>query len=237
MKQNWYQFSGSKLKEFITILHIPYTAMCLSFLTIGFGISGIINWNVYWLTMLAYFFGLGIAAHSFDQLKGMGSYYVKLLNDNELITIGVSSLLFSVLLGVQLMFELGAWYLLVLIPLQVFFVFSYPMKTLFRGFFHDDFWFAVSFGFLPVIIGYYVNTLSFSLLAVWWGLVALVISEIEINLSRYVRKMRQVKREQYANDNVLYNGYIYPEYIERPERALILLCLMTYLIAITFFFN
>lgn len=236
MKQNFYQLEGSKLKEFITILHIPYTLMCLSFLTIGFGISGIINWDAYWLTMIAYFLGLGVAAHSFDQLKGMGSIYVKLLSECELVSIGVLSLLASIVLGIQLMIGLSAWYLIILIPLQVFFVFAYPMKTLFRGFFHDDFWFAVSFGFLPVVIGYYVNTLYFSSLAMMWGIVALIISGIEINLSRYVRKQRKVKGEQYANDRVLYNNYIYPEYIERPERALKLLCLMTYLIAIIFVF-
>lgn len=219
LKQNWYQLEGTKLREFITILHLPYTVMCLSFLTIGFGISGISNWNTYWITMLAYFFGLGIASHSLDQLKGMGSTYVKLLSDDELATIGISALIFSVLLGITLMFELSAWYLIVLIPLQVFFVFSYPLKVLFKGFFHNNFWFAVSFGFLPVVIGYYVNTLSFSLLAIFWGVVAFTISEIEINLSRYVRKMRK------KNDS---------RYLELPERALKLLCLMTYLIAISF---
>ncbi len=220
MKQNWYQLEGTKLREFITILHIPYTAMCLSFLTIGFSISSINNWNTYWTVMLAYFIGLGIAAHSFDQIKGMGSSYVRLLSDDELVTIGVASLLFSVLLGVTLMLELGAWYLIILIPLQVFFVFTYPMKVLFRGLFHNDLWFAVSFGFLPVIIGYYVNTISFSYLAVWWGLIAFVISLTEINLSRYVRNMRKL------SNTVLF--------IEKPERALKLLCLMTYLIAIVF---
>ncbi len=218
MKQNFYQLEGTKLKEFITLLHIPYTLMCLSFLTIGFSISGISNWNNYNFTILAYFLGLGIAAHSFDQLKGMGSNYVKLLNDNELIIIGISSLLASILIGVRLMIELGAWYLLILIPLQVFFVFTYPMKILFRGFFHDDFWFAVSFGFLPVIIGYYINTLSFSPLAMWWGIVALIISGIEINLSRYVRNLRGLNSASC--------------FIERPERALKLLCIMTYLLAI-----
>lgn len=225
MKQNFYQLEGTKLKELITILHIPYTLMCLSFLTIGFGISGISNWNIYGITILAYFFGLGVAAHSFDQLKGMGSSYVKLLNDKDLVIIGFSSLLFSILLGIKLMFLLDAWYLLILIPLQVFFVFAYPIKILFKGFFHGDFWFAVSFGFLPVIIGYYVNTLSFSPLAIMWGIVALLISGIEINLSRYVRKLRKLNSASC--------------FIKRPERALKLLCVMTYIVAIILigFFN
>ncbi len=225
MKQNFYQLEGSKLKEFITILHLPYTLMCLSFLTIGFSIGGIRNFNVYSLTILAYFFGLGIAAHSFDQLRGMGSRYVKILGDDNLIVIGVLSLYASILIGFSLMIDLNAWYLLILIPLQAFFVFSYPMKTLFKGFFHSNFWFAVSFGFLPVVIGNYVNTLSFSFLAIIWGIVALIISEIEINLSRYVRKLRKV------HSLSCYSEEPYNEIIERPERALKLLCLMTYFLA------
>jgi len=172
--------------------------------------------------MLAYFLGLGVAAHSLDQLQGMGSKYVKLLSDDNLIIIGVSSLVASILIGLRIMIDISAWYLLILIPLQVFFVFAYPMKTLFKGFFHDDYWFAVSFGFLPVIIGNYINTLSFSSLAILWGIVTLMISGIEINLSRYVRKLRKTH---------CYNGKPYNEMIKKPEMALKLLCLMTYLLA------
>jgi len=183
--------------------------------------------------MLAYFLGLGVAAHSLDQVHGMGSSYVKYLKDEELIIIGFSSLVASILIGLRIMIDISAWYLLILIPLQVFFVFAYPMKTLFKGFFHDDFWFAVSFGFLPVVIGNYINTLSLSPLAVWWGIIALIISGIEINLSRHVRNMRKEKGEQFKNDKVVYDNFIYPTYIEKPERALILLCIMTYLITLS----
>lgn len=231
MKQTWYQFEGSKVKEFITILHIPYTLMCLSFLTIGFFLSSLSNFTVYILTIIAYFFGLGISAHSFDQLTGMGSKYVKHLTDNELIYIGIISLLVSIGIGINIMFYYSLWHLIWLIPLQSFFVLSYPISKLFKGEFHSDFWFAVSFGFLPVVIGNYINTSQFSLYSFWWGMLALIIAFIEILLSRHSRNMRKEMSGKYANDKVVLDNIIYYQYIEKPEKALKLLCVMTYLLA------
>ncbi|CAG0975224.1 MAG: hypothetical protein MPEBLZ_00896 [Candidatus Methanoperedens nitroreducens] len=90
MKKTWYQIEGSKRAEIWTILHLPYTAMNLSFLAIGFGIAGIHRWDVFaWITA-AYFLGPGIAAHSFDQLPGMGSSYVKYLMPTELLLLGLA---------------------------------------------------------------------------------------------------------------------------------------------------
>lgn len=232
MKQNFYQLEGSKLKEFITILHIPYTLMCLSLLTIGFSLDGIQNWTIYGLTLIAYFFGLGISAHSFDQLEGMGSRYVKHLTDSDLIPIGVASFAIALGIGIATMIKYDAWGLLFLIPLQSFFALTYPISKLYGGKFHSDFWFAVSFGFLPVVIGNYINTLNFSLYSFWWGMLALIISFIEILLSRHVRNMRKEMSGRFANDKVVLDNIIYPQYIEKPERALKLLCVMTYLLAI-----
>ena len=79
MKNTWYQIEGSKWAEMWTILHLPYTAMNRSFLTIGFGIAGIHRWDVFaWITV-AYFLELGIVAHSFDQLPEVGLIFHKFL--------------------------------------------------------------------------------------------------------------------------------------------------------------
>ncbi|MFZ3168603.1 MAG: hypothetical protein WA130_13385 [Candidatus Methanoperedens sp.] len=221
MKKTWYQIEGSKWAEIWTILHLPYTAMNLSFLTIGFGIAGIHRWDVFaWITV-AYFLGLGIAAHSFDQLPGMGSSYVKYLMPTELLLLGLAAVSIAVLIGIYWMLELAAWHLLWMIPLQTFFVWAYPARFM-KGFFHNDFWFAVSFGFIPVMVGFYMNTLTLSPAFLIWAVLAANISAIEITLSRYVRAIRK--------DNVEDVEY----YIYKPEIALKLLCLMSYFLAISF---
>ncbi len=224
MKKTWYQMEGSKTKEFISILHIPYTLMCLSFLTIGFAIEGISNWYLYSLGVTAYFLGLGVSSHCFDQLQGMGSRYVKFLKDETLISIGLYSFIISVSIGIFVMLHYEAWGLILLIPLQSFFVFSYPASKLFKGVFHTDFWFSVSFGAIPVVVGDYINTLGFSIVSLWWALLAFLISYIEINLSRYVRTQRK-------------NDFYQTWYYEKPEFALKLLCAMSYLLALIMVFS
>lgn len=226
MKQTWYQSEGGKLAEMLTILHLPYTLMNLSFLAIGFGLAGVQRWDVLFGVALAYFFGLGVAAHSFDQLPGMGSNYIKHLTTKELWALGLTALLLSVVLGLHWMIELKAWHLLWMIPLQTFFVWAYPNSKFMGGFFHGDGSFAVSFGFIPVMVGYYINTLSFDIIFYPWAIVALLISYIEITLSRYVR---DVRKEDVENP-VGWRPTI-RKYLKKPELALKLLCLMSYSLA------
>lgn len=226
MRQTWYAAEGSKLAEFWTILHLPYTAMSLSFLAIGFGIAGVQRWDVFAWIMIAYFLGLGIAAHAFDQLPGQGSSYVKYLTPWELMAIGVAAVSAAVMIGVIWMVKLAAWHLGWIIVLQTFFVFSYPLSKTLKGFFHTDFWFAVSFGFIPVMAGYYINTLTLNSEFIPLAVVAFMISMIEITLSRYVRKWRK-------------NVYLLqePSVIDKPEKALKLLCMMSYYLALIVLFG
>ncbi len=223
MRKTWYAAEGSKLAELWTILHLPYTAMSLSFLAIGFGISGVQRWDVFAWIMIAYFLGLGIAAHTFDQLPGQGSSYVKYLTPRELITIGLAAVSAAVMIGIYWMVELAAWHLLWIIPLQTFFVVAYPYAKFAKGFFHNDISFAFSFGFVPVMAGYYINTLTLNPEFLPWAVVAALISGIEITLSRYVRKWR-------------HNVYLLQEpcVINKPETALKLLCILSYLLAVIF---
>lgn len=220
MRQNWYQLKGSKWAELWTILHLPYTLMNLSFLSIGFGLGGINRWEVYLSMLLAYTLGLGLAAHSFDQLPGMGSSYVDKLSSGELKLIGVTSLVAGIALGVYWMLILEAWHLLWLIPLQSFFVWAYPNSNFMGGFFHNDFWFSFSWGFTPVMVGYYLNHLDFSLAFIPWAVLATLISAIEITLSRYTRTLRRLNQEQLK------------PLIKKPEFALKLLCITSYLLGI-----
>lgn len=224
-KKTWYYTEGSKIKELWTILHLPYTMMCISFVAIGFGAAGIKDWGVFLQALVAYFFGLGLAAHAFDQLPGMGSSYVKLITKNELIVLGVVSLLVSLFIAVNYAIRLGGverTIFMILVIKQVFFVFAYPMKTLFNRRFHNDLSFASGFGSLPVIVGYYANNLYFSLEVVVLSFVAFVIAYIEITLSRYCRNIRKDTICIAFADKML----------QKPEKALILLCVMTYLLAI-----
>lgn len=222
MGQTWYQATGSKWAEFWTILHLPYTLMSLSFLAIGFGLGGVTRWDALLGIAAAYFLGLGLAAHSFDQLPGRGSIYVKQLTPRTLTIVGTSALVGGILLGIYWMLQLRAWHLIWMIPLQSFFTYSYPNGKFLNGFFHTDFWFSISFGFIPVMVGAYVNTLTIGLTFIPWALLAALLSAIEITLSRHSRQIRKQFQEQPSMKLLAM----------KPERALQLLCLASYLLAL-----
>lgn len=229
-KKTWYYKSGSKKAELWTILHLPYTVMCLSFLLIGFSIQKPINWLVLLGAIVSYFCGLGIAAHALDQLPGMGSSYVKFLSKKELLSLGIISLIIALGIGAYFIVSYQMWHMMWLMPLQGFFAVAYPVSKLFKGFFHNDFWFSVGFGFMPVVVGYYANTLSlsFSWVIIPFGLLCFLIAAIEITLSRYVRKLRA--EETTGLKSISYSETT-SEYIMKPERALKLLCLLSYVLA------
>lgn len=237
MKKTWYQLEGSKWADIWTILHLPYTAMNLSFLATGFGIVGVNRWDVFAWIVIAYFLGLGVAAHSFDQLPGMGSSYVKYLSRRELLLLGLAAVTAAVLIGIYWMIKLTAWHLLWMIPLQTFFVWAYPDSRFMGGFFHNDFWFAVSFGFIPVMVGFYMNTLMLNNTFLTWAVLAASISGVEITLSRYVRAIRKNYAEDGYGKGSGYSEAVslrYAEYhIHKPEIALKLLCLASYFLAIS----
>ena len=88
------------------------------------------------------------------------------------------------------------------------------------GFFHGDISFAVSFGFIPVMVGFYVNTLTITSMFIPWAFTAFIIALIEITLSRYVRTVRKKAPHAYL-------------YLAKPELALKLLCLMSYSLALS----
>jgi len=260
IRKTFYQREGSKWAELWTILHIYYTFMCIAFFTVGVGISKDTNWLVLLGGAIAYFFGLQ-AAHCFDQLPGMGTSYVKLLTKKELLSLGILSSIIAFGLGIYFTVTWKAWYMLWLMPLQGFFAVAYPVAKLFKGFFHNDFWFALSFGFLPVAVGYYANTLTLSWVIIPFGVLCFLLSLMEITLSRYVRKLRKIAVEgmDVTPANINATATIFKtaqgnwnwvtvektqmlnpqmpitEYITKPELALKILCLVSYLLAISIF--
>jgi hypothetical protein len=223
MKQKWYQIRGSKWAELWSILHLPYTLMNLSFLSIGFGLTGITRCDVYISIIVAYILGLGLAAHAFDQLPGMGSTYVEKISPRERFSLGLFSLNGGITIGLFWMIRLGAWHLIWIIPLQSIFVLAYPNIKFMGGFFHNDFWFSFSLGFLPVMVGHYFNNLSLNVSFLPWSVLTAIIAGIEITLSRYTRSIRKDVLEE---DQLRL-------LIQKPEYALQLLCAFSYLLAIT----
>jgi hypothetical protein len=191
-RPTWYfAASGTKLGDLYNILHVPYTAMVLAFVIIGAAASPMIHFDRLGATLLAYFLGLGIGAHSLDQLEPQGSHYVKKLSRRELASIAILSLGTAAALGLYYVLTIGVL-LIPFIAAGVFFAVAYPLPSrTFGAVFHNHPTFALSWGFLPAVTSYFVNAVALTPAALVVGVATASAAWIEIRLSRSARSARR----------------------------------------------
>ena len=184
------KFGPTGFRVFIGLLFLPYTGMCISFTIIGSMLIDEIAWDRVGAIALIYALALGISAHAADSLgskktKPWGSYFTKA----QLLTLMAATLTIA--------YAIGIYYIVYFVPLlaiiatlEGFFLFTYNYE-IWDSRLHNDFWFAVSWGSLPMLAGYIMQTNSISLLAlIGSGLTGLV-SYIEIRMSRPYKQLKQ----------------------------------------------
>lgn len=189
------RFGPPKFRAFIGLLFLPYTGMCISFAVIGSMLPGTIFWDRTAAIFVIYFLALGISAHAADNLgskinKPWGNYFTK----KELKIMIIAGLSIAYFIG--LYYAITYAYLLLFIGIiEGFFLFAYNFE-LFKGFFHNNFWFAFSWGSLPLLAGYIIQTNTISEISLLAASFAFLISYIEIRISR---RYKEVKRNSLDN--------------------------------------
>jgi small-conductance mechanosensitive channel len=185
------KFGPMRFRVFVGLLFLPYTGMCVSFAIIGSMLATEVAWDRLGAIALIYTLALGISAHIADSLgskknKPWGSYFSK---TQLLIIMGTS------LAGA---YAIGIYYIAFFVPLlaiiavlEGFFLFTYNYET-WGGIFHNDFWFAVSWGSLPLLAGYIIQTNSISILALAVAGLTGLTSYAEIRMSRPYKRLKQI---------------------------------------------
>jgi hypothetical protein len=173
------------------MMFLPYTGMCLSFAILGSMSAPEVHWDRVGAIALIYALALGIGAHAADAIgsknsKPWAGYFTK------------RQMAVLMLASVAAAYTIGMYYIVMHVPLlgvvaalEGFFLFAYNFE-LFGGRFHNDLWFALSWGALPAMAGYLIQTGEFSLLPFAVAAGAAVASYIEIKMSR---PYKQAKRE------------------------------------------
>jgi hypothetical protein len=137
-----------------------------------------------------YFLALGISAHAAD---GIGNRQTKPWANY------ISKREFKLLLvsGLVLAYSIGAFYIISYVPLlafiaitEGFFLLAYNFE-LFDGFFHNNLWFSLSWGALPFIAGFVMQTNSITILSILFSFLTGFISYIEIRLSREYKVLKK----------------------------------------------
>lgn len=208
------RFGPLKFRAFIGMLFLPYTGMCISFTIIGSMLSESIAWDRVLSIFIIYFLALGVSAHAADNL---GSKKVKPWGN----FFSIFELRLMVIVGLSVSYILGIYYIITFAPLLLiiaiiegFFLFAYNFE-LFNGLFHNNFWFAVSWGGLPLLAGFVIQTNSISVLSLISSIMAFLVAYIEIRLSRKYKELKR-KPQDVVNCNA-----------EKLERSLKVISLLT----------
>ncbi len=193
-------------RTFIGLLFLPYTGMVLSFSVIGSLLAERPSYERIAAIVVIYFFGLGIAAHALDAL---GSTRVKpwgaVFSKSTLWILAIGSLLIA--------YGIAGYYMIRDVPLlgilailEGFFVFAYNLEW-FAGRFHNDGWFAVSWGGLPVVAGYVMQTNGISLPALVVAGAMGLFSLVEIKSSRPYKELKRREAGLSGDEQALLQRY------------------------------
>ncbi len=191
-ENEWFvpKFGPEKLRIFLGLLFLPYTGMVLSFALIGSLLAGHIFYDRIAAILAIYFFGLGIAAHALDALGSRGTKpWGTVFTRFQLWLMAGIALALAYGIAVYYMIRHVPLLLIIAIP-EGFFVFAYNLEW-FQGRFHTDRWFAFSWGALPVLAGYVMQTNGISVPSIFLAVSMGLFSTIEIKASRPYKELKR----------------------------------------------
>jgi hypothetical protein len=195
------KFGSRRFRSFVGLLFLPYTAMVLAYAVIGCAIAAHIEGTRVLAIVIIYFLGLGVAAHAVDALGSKEAKpWGKAFSQKQLWIIASVSLTAAYGIAAHFIVRYVPW-LGVVAVLEGFFVFAYNLEW-FGGKFHTDGWFAFSWGFLPVLAGYLIQTNKISVAAVVLASAMALLSRVEIKASRPYKDLKR-KRHSLQKDQQL----------------------------------
>jgi hypothetical protein len=230
LRPSWYALERGGWRDYVTLLHVPYTAWHLSYVVIGGCLAPVVEWERLAAVVGAFALALGVGAHALDELGGrpLGTA----IPNRVLVVLAAGSVGAACAIGLAGAAAWG-WWLVVLVPIGAFLVLAYNLE-LFGGRFHTDLWFGLAWGGFPVVCGYAVVAGELDLAAVLAAAFAVVLSLAQRVLSTNVRSVRRRVTTVRGELELAGGGrepIDEPRLIATDERALRLLAAATVLLA------
>src|SRR5262249_24338220 len=182
----FYALRPGAWRDYVTLLHPPYTAWHLSYVAIGGAAAPHLDGGRLGASVLAFFFAVGLSAHALDELAGRP--LATRIPSRVLWAIALAGLAGAVALGVLGAVKISAW-LLAFVVFGAFIVPAYNLG-LAGGRFHSDAWFAVSWGAFPALTGYFAQAETIRWPAVLVSAACLLLSVVQRRLSTPVPSLR-----------------------------------------------
>ena len=183
----FYALAPGGWRDYVTLLHPPYTLWHLSYIVIGAALAphfdaGLLGW-----TLVAFFLALGIGAHALDELRG---HPLQLrIPTHVLYALGVTSVAAAAGIGIVIAAQRDLW-LLAFVGVGAFLVFAYNLE-LFGGAFHSGVWFALGWGAFPLLTAYFASARTVRIEAAAAAVFATLLSHVQRVLSTPVRDVRR----------------------------------------------
>ena len=186
-RPSWYALETGGWRDYVTLLHLPYTAWHLSYVVIGGCLAPVVAWGRLGAAVAAFGLAVGIGAHALDELSGRPLRTS--IPDGVLVGLATVSIAAACGIGVVGAIAFEPW-LVLLVPVGLFLVVAYNLELL-DGRFHSDLWFGLAWGGFPVVCGYAAVAGELSVAALLAAAFAVLLSLAQRALSNHVRFVRR----------------------------------------------
>ena len=183
----FYALAGGGWREYVTLLHPPYTLWHLSYVAIGAALAPHVDFARLGATLAAFFLAVGIGAHALDELAGRPLR--TRIGNATLAALAGSSLAAAVGIGAYSCVWISPW-LAAFVAFGGFAVVAYNLE-LAGGRFHTGLWFALAWGAFPALTGYFAEAETIRAEALLAAAFAAVLSSAQRVLSAEVRRIRR----------------------------------------------
>jgi hypothetical protein len=174
-------------RDYVTLLHPPYTLWHLSYVAVGAGLASPFSWTRLAAALVAFALGMGVGAHALDELHGHPLRTG--IPDRTLWMLAFGSVAGATAIGVYACVA-WTWWLAPFVVAGAFIVVAYNLE-LFGGAFHSTLWFALAWGSLPALSAYVVEAETLRLEAVAAAAYAALLSYAQRVLSTPARAARR----------------------------------------------
>ena len=186
-RPSWYALETGGWRDYVTLLHLPYTAWHLSYVVIGGCLAPVVAWGRLGAAVAAFALAVGIGAHALDELRGRPLRTS--IPDGVLVWLAAVSIAAACGIGLVGAIAFEPW-LILLVPVGLFLVIAYNLELL-GGRFHSDLWFGLAWGGFPLVCGYAAVAGDLSVGALLAGAFAVLLSLAQRALSNHVRFVRR----------------------------------------------
>jgi hypothetical protein len=185
----WYALRTGGWRDWVTILHPPYTLWHLSYVAVGAAIAPRFHLERLLWAIVAFFLAMGIAAHALDELNGRPLR--TRISSTALAVTAFVALGGAIGVGIAAANAWG-WWLLAFVAAGAVLVPAYNLE-LFGGMLHNDWGFALAWGAFPAITGWFVEAQTLRLEAFAVAGYATALSLAQRALSTPARRARRTQ--------------------------------------------